>query len=99
MLLAVLGLSACGEVSNTFEVRVHDRAATRAELRLCGLEVPLARAGNRFASVARSACEGEGEILVFFSDRPPVSCRIGYVTLGAAQGFRFVVKDGTCQSV
>lgn len=98
-LLAVLALAACGDPPSNFEVRVHDGAATRAELRLCGREIPLSRVGNRFMSIVRSGCEGDGEILVSFSDRPTVSCTIGYVTPGAAQSFRFLVKDGVCRSV
>lgn len=95
-LLLFLICVACSKASNSFVVRVDEGAATAAKLRLCGAEVPLNKAGNRFTLVRRSSCEGAGEILIVFSDREPISCPIGYVTPGADQVVSFVVNKQGC---
>ncbi len=99
VLLALCGLTACGQASNSFHVRVAGGEATGAELRLCGDRMPLARSGDRFTGVQPAKCEGEGEILVSFRGGGAASCRVGYVTPGQGQAFGFVVRDGACEAV
>lgn len=99
VLLALFGLTACDQASNSFEVRVAGGEASGAELRLCGDRVPLARSGDHFSGVQSAKCEGAGEILVSFRGGGAASCRIGYVTPGQKQAFGFVARDGACEAV
>jgi hypothetical protein len=95
--LMTLVLVACSPgTSDSFDVRIADGAAMTATLKLCGEEVALVRKGDHFTGTRRTRCEGGGEIVVAFSDRPPVSCNVGYVTPGAAQDFSYVVQGGAC---
>lgn len=85
----------CSDVANTFEVLAPE--ARSAELHLCGKATELRRSGARFSTVRKITCEGAGEITIRFADRPPASCRVGYVTPGAVQDFQFEVDGLECR--
>ncbi|NBB14486.1 hypothetical protein GVN21_03825 [Caulobacter sp. SLTY] len=99
-LTAALGLAACGADANSFEVEVRDPGATGAVLKVCrSAELTLRRDGDRFVAAHGAGCEGSGEILVSFADRPPVSCPVGYVTPGLRLEWRFIVENGHCRAL
>lgn len=87
-------LAACSKSADTFEV--YAPTATQATLDLCGRKSNLANSGGRFTETRRTSCEGDGRIAVIFAKLDPAECRIGYVTPGMGQNFRFEVVDGRC---
>ena len=79
----------------TFEVLAPE--ASGAEIFFCGKPVTLSRSGEGFSAVLRIPCEGTAEIAVYFPDRPPVICGIGYVTGGMGGEYRFKVDGDSCE--
>jgi hypothetical protein len=95
--VGALGLSSCERVSNKFVVHDQNGSVVSAEVRLCGKQQQLTKNGNEVAGAMAITCEGEGNILLRLSDGREITCRIGYVTPGADQTFKFAVQDGHCR--
>ena len=96
--LAVLAvLAGCSPVeANTFEVDATSFPDAVATLMLCGNEKPLERRGHFLTLAQPSRCEGEGMVRVRFENGRTTECRIGYVTNGVGQEFRFRLDRGGC---
>lgn len=96
---AMLSISSCMRVNNEFIIDDPEGVVSSAELRLCDKFLKL----NRSEGVVRRAmpitCEGAGSILVRLSNGKETTCPIGYVTPGAQDTFRYVIKNGECQPV
>ncbi len=87
------------DVRNTFEVHIEDRDAASAQLSICGIQTSLNGKGRNFSGSRKIHCEGEGELWIRFIKGPSVRCPIGYVTNGAEQDFRYVVKGRACTPI
>ena len=96
--LAMLAACSPGE-PNTFEVDTTSSPEAVATLVLCGKERPLERRGHVLTLVQPSRCEGEGAVRVQFKDGRTTDCRIGYVTHGMGQEFRYLLYEGVCEPV
>jgi hypothetical protein len=98
-LLLVVTLGGCAGPKNTFVVEDPHRLVTSATLRLCGSDTRLVRDGDRLSLTQSVGCEGHGEIELFYADRGPEHCLIGYVTPDAKQDFHFRAEQSSCQSL
>jgi hypothetical protein len=97
-LLFLLVLSVgCERTQSVFSVEDRSDSVVSAELQVCGSKTPLARSGKRFSITRAVACEGEGTVVVYLSDKRTALCRIGYVTPRIEQDFTFVVESGLCE--
>ena len=97
MCFGIFSLSSCMRVSNEFIVRDPEGIVYSAELRLCGRRLQLTKSEGELRGAMPITCEGEGSILVQRSDGGEATCRIGYVTPGAEQRFKFSVENGQCR--
>lgn len=96
-LTGLVALAACSPVAaNTFEVDATISPEAVATLMLCGKERPLERRGHILTVAQPSTCEGEGMVRVRFKDGHTTDCRIGYVTGGMGQDFRFRLGESGC---
>lgn len=92
-------LASCSRVENTFTVEDEGKAVAVADLVLCGSETPLKRVDGRFVVSKPIRCEGDGYIRLTYSSGQEKECRIGYVTPGAKQNFRFRAGEAKCQAL
>lgn len=97
MVFGLFNLASCKKVDNEFIIRDPANMISSAELRLCGKRLNLTKFEGEMRGKMPITCEGEGSILVRFSDDNETSCRIGYVTPGAEQTFEFVIEAGRCR--
>ena len=97
IILAVSSLSGCSKKDNEFIVVDATDAASSAVLNVCGESVSLPKVQGEFRKKIPIGCEGEGTIRVRLMGNREIACRIGYVTPGAEQTFRFVIRDGQCR--
>jgi hypothetical protein len=92
-------LVSCSQVENTFTVEDEGRAVAVADLVLCDATTPLKRVDGPFAVSKSISCEGEGYIRLTYASGQERECRIGYVTPGAKQDFKFRAGEAECQSL
>ena len=90
-------VSSCNHVTNGVVIYDKGQTMSSAEARLCGRHKPLTKNGAEIRGAIPITCEGDGAILVRLLNGKETTCRIGYVTPGARQDFRFVVEGGQCR--
>lgn len=95
--LTTVLLGGCERAVNTFTIDDPKRSVTSAELSLCDSHVKLSQSNHQFGGKVIVTCEGEGEIVVIFSNGARTSCHIEYVSPGLKQDFEFVMESGQCQ--
>ena len=93
----LLALAACSRTENTFTVEDEQHAVTAASLVLCGSTTPLQRSDGRFSVSKPIDCEGSGYIRLTYASGRKWDCRVGYVTPGAEQDFKFRANEAECQ--
>jgi hypothetical protein len=74
---------------DAFLIKVEGAPAQRAVLYLdsAGVELPAVKGGFRGSHEVRR--DTDGVIIVYFRQRPPVVCHVGYATNGLSQVWRF----------
>lgn len=95
--VAPSSLVGCSRVENSFTVEDEGRTIAVADLVLCDSTTPLKRVDGRFVVSKPISCEGEGYIRLTYASGQEKECRIGYVTPGAKQDFRFRAGESKCQ--
>lgn len=96
---AVSALVGCSRVESTFTVEDEGGAVAVADLVLCGLETPLKRVDGQFAVSKPIKCEGDAYIRLTYGSGQERECRIGYVTPGIKQDFKFRAGESKCHSL
>lgn len=83
-------LSGCTNTEDTFLIKVEGAPAESAELYLdthTGVELSPVEGGFRGTQEIRR--DSSGVIIVYFRERPPVVCEVGYAANGLSQVWRF----------
>lgn len=93
----LFALASCSPVENTFTIDNDKGAVTAAELSLCGSTTPLQRLDGGLTVSRPINCEDGGYIRLTFASGHEQACRVGYVTPGAKQDFRFLASEAECQ--
>ena len=99
IVLPILAAAVGGCVAeHRFEVDAGEAQADRAELVLYDEKTVMERSGHLFTARRPDRSDGSGRIEIFYRDRAPVFCSIGYVTSRDPEPHRFAVRDGACVS-
>lgn len=82
--IGLLVLSACDtRDSATFAVKTEGlTASTKADLELCGRNIPMMQLNDAFVASEAVTCEGEAMVRLRFPDGSNLICDVGYVTRG-----------------
>ena len=94
---AVFSLSGCNAADNDFAVEDHRDIASSAEIKICGKIEDMPKSQGIFRKRMPIDCEGEGSIRVRLANKREIYCRIGYVTPGLEQTFKFAIADRQCR--
>lgn len=91
-ILTLALLSGCTNSEDTFLIKVEGAPAESAVIYLDtnhGVELPPVKGGFRGTHEIRR--DSSGVIIVYFRQRPPVVCEVGYTTNGSSQAWRFQI--------
>lgn len=92
--LTLFLLSGCSNTEDTFLIKVEGTPARSATLFLDtngGVELPPVKGGFRGTQEIRR--DSSGVIIVYFDQRPPVVCEVGYATNGMSYVWRFRIDE------
>lgn len=92
-------LAACSsDQFEIIEIETLGDQGVSATIELCGRSTPMERIDGSLRASVRINCEDVGHINVRIGNRQ-LRCRVGYVTSGMEQQWRYRIRDGQCESL
>ena len=98
-LISVLGLWSCTRINDHFVVLDPAKAASSAELQLCGKKLNLAKSKGGFAGDYPVTCEDDGRIVVILADRQEAYCRVEYPSPRLEEYWEYEIKGRQCLEI